>query len=138
MTQSIDNDKKDCMKVIQLILVSFKLLYFIQIYHFVKLFNLFNFCFKDKQITKRQYKKSIFRSCSSLNLNSNKYLPLGKDTTGVIVQIEKDQKVEISTLGNLINDIFQEHYSCNLPVSAMRYMPEFDKRCVYVVIGKVE
>ena len=54
------------------------------------------------------------------------------------MQIEEDQKIEISTLGNCINDIFQENYSCNLPVSAMRSMPNFDKRCVYVMIGKVE
>lgn len=79
-------------------------------------------------MTEHQYKKWIVRSYASLNLNSNKYLNLGRDTTLVIIEVEEVQKNETCALGKWSNDVFQENYSYNIPLCAMYTMDGFDNK----------
>ena len=84
----------------------------------------------EDRMTDRQYTKRIRGACNSLNLQTNKYLHFGRETGSALLEIEEVHQDDINALRNWCKDVFHEHYSSNLPLSAMRAIAGFDNRYV--------
>ena len=84
----------------------------------------------EDRMTDRQYTKRIRGACNSLNLQTNKYLHFGRETGSALLEIEEVHQDDINALRNWCKDFFHEHYSSNLPLSAMRAIAGFDNRYV--------
>ena len=63
-----------------------------------------------------------------LKLKTNKYLHFGRDTGSAMLELEEIHQDDINALGNWYKDIFHEHFSSNLLLSAMFSIASFDNR----------
>ena len=84
----------------------------------------------DDKMTERQCIKRIKRACKNLQLDTNKYLHLGRHIGSAILEMEEVGREDIYAISNWGGNIFQEHYLSIFTLPIMRSMAGFDNRYV--------